>query len=68
MANIIKRIGNKMRERIRELQEEISRLEDLMETQNLLREIWDELGPYTPHISNELRYKLQKHFYFDDSE
>lgn len=57
-----------MNERIRELQSEIARLESQMETEELLEDIWLELGPYTPHISEKLRYKLQDHFNFDDSE
>jgi len=57
-----------MNERIKELQEEINKLEKQMEDEKLLEAIWLELGPYTPHLSNELRYKLQDHFGFDDSE
>ena len=57
-----------MNERIKELQAEIDRLEKQMESEKLLQEIWLELGPYTPHLSKELRYKLQDHFKFDDSE
>ena len=54
--------------RTQELKAEIERLEKQVEAEELLQEIWLELGPYTPHISNELRYKLQDHFCFDDSE
>lgn len=54
--------------RIGELQAEIDRLEGFMAAEKLLQEIWLELGPYTPHLSNKLRHKLQDHFNFDDSE
>lgn len=57
-----------MNERIRELQSEIDHLTKQMESEKLLQEVWLELGPYTPHISKELRYRLQDHFNFDDSE
>ena len=57
-----------MNERIRELQAEIDKLEKSIKYESLLEAIWLELGPYTPHLSNELRYKLQDYFYFDDSE
>ena len=57
-----------MNERIRELQAEIDRLEKQMESEKLLQEIWLELGPYTPHLPDKLRYKLQDHFGFNDSE
>lgn len=54
--------------RIEELKEELALLEKQQEAENLLQEIWLELGPYTPHLPNELRYKLQDYFKFDDSE
>ena len=57
-----------MNDRIRQLQKKIKRLEKQVQTEELLQAVWLELGPYTPHISNELRYKLQDYFGFDDSE
>ena len=57
-----------MNERIKELQAEINRLEKQMQSETLLHKIWIELGPYTEHLSNDLRHKLQDHFNFDDSE
>ena len=57
-----------MNERIKELQAEINRLEKQMQSEILLHKIWIELGPYTEHLSTDLRHKLQDHFNFDDSE
>jgi hypothetical protein len=57
-----------MNERIQELQKEIYQIEKQLEKEKLLEEIWLELGPYTPHLSNELRHRLQDYFNFDDSE
>jgi leucyl-tRNA synthetase len=45
-----------MNERIQELQKEIYQIEKQLE------EIWLELGPYTPHLSNELRHRLIRMF------
>jgi CDP-diglyceride synthetase len=36
--------------------------------ESLLEDIWNELGPYTNALSNDLRYRLQDYFGFDDSE
>jgi|LakMenEpi03Aug12_release.lakeMendotaPanAssembly.Ray.scaffolds.fasta_scaffold3500737_2 hypothetical protein len=57
-----------MNKRIKELKEEISKLEKQLKYEQLLQEIWLELGPYTNHLSRDLRHKLQDHFGFDDSE
>ena len=57
-----------MNERIRELQAEITRLEEQMQSETLLHKIWIELGPYTAHLSQDLLRELQDHFNFDDSE
>jgi hypothetical protein len=57
-----------IREKIQVLQSQIDELEASKEAIELLQEIWLELGPYTPHLSNDLRYKLQDFFKFDDSE
>jgi len=57
-----------MNARIQELQKEIYQIEKQLEKEKLLEEIWLELGPYTPHLSNELRHRLQDYFNFDDSE
>ena len=57
-----------MNERVKELQRQIDALEKQIKADNLLRDIWVELGPYTPHLTNDLRYRLQDHFEFDDSE
>ena len=57
-----------MNDRIRELQKEINQIEKQLEKEKLLEEIWWELGPYTSHLSNELRHRLQDYFNFDDSE
>jgi hypothetical protein len=54
--------------RIEELKNEIAVLEKQVEAETLLEAVWNELGPYTPHLSTELRYKLQDFFKFDDSE
>jgi hypothetical protein len=57
-----------MNKRIKELKEEISKLQKQLKSEQLLQEIWLELGPYTNHLSRDLRHKLQDHFGFDDSE
>ena len=57
-----------VKSQIEKLREQIQELEDQLTAQELLEAIWLELGPYTPHLSKELRYKLQDHFNFDDSE
>lgn len=57
-----------MNPRIQYLKQEIKRLQGQLESEELLEEIWIELGPYTPHLSLELLRKLQNHFDFDDSE
>ena len=57
-----------MNDRIDKLRAEIAELEMRMEAEELLQAVWLELGPYTPHLTRELRYKLQDHFKFDDSE
>lgn len=46
----------------------IDALASAQEAHELLREIWLYLGPYTEHLSPELRTKLQTYFSFDDSE
>lgn len=55
-------------ERIKILKDEIEKLQESVTSQELLTEVWHELGPYTPHLTKELRFKLQDHFEFDDSE
>lgn len=57
-----------MKNRIEELKNQIALLEKQMEAETLLLAVWTELGPYTPHLSTELRHKLQDFFNFDDSE
>jgi hypothetical protein len=56
------------RERIKELNDEISKLQKQLDVEELLQELWNELGPYSDALSNGLRYKLQDYFGFDDSE
>jgi hypothetical protein len=58
----------KIHQRIEELQAEIDSLQEHLETEKLLEAVWLELGPYTGALSNGLRFKLQDHFGFDDSE
>lgn len=55
-------------EKIIELQLQIEKLVKEQEYAFLLNDIWLELGPYTPHLSTELRYRMQDLFQFDDSE
>lgn len=55
-------------EQIDKLKQQLHALEDQKEREGLLEDIWCELGPYTPHLSNSLRYRLQAYFNFDDSE
>jgi hypothetical protein len=55
-------------QRMEELTQELNDLKKIGQAEDLLTEVWHELGPYTPHISRELRYKLQDFFGFDDSE
>lgn len=53
---------------IAELEAQLEILRKQQDAHELLEAIWQELGPYTSHISNDLRYKLQDYFRFDDSE
>ena len=46
----------------------LKEINELKSAQNLLEEIWLEVGPYGREISDALRYKLQDFFNFDDSE
>ena len=57
-----------MNQRLEKLRAEVKELEDRVAAEELLQAIWLELGPYTNALTNELRYKLQDHFDFDDSE
>ena len=57
-----------MNKRIEKLQQEIDQLNEQLKSEELLQEIWIELGPYTSHLSSELLLKLHNHFDFDDSE
>lgn len=57
-----------MNNKIKELENEIFVLQRQVDNENLLRDIWLELGPYTNALSNDLRYRLQAYFNFDDSE
>jgi len=50
------------------LEQQLADIEDQLEQDRLLCDIWLELGPYTPHLSNNLRSRLQNYFKFDDSE
>jgi hypothetical protein len=50
------------------LKEKLYVLEQISTHQTLLEDIWNELGPYAPALTNKLQYRLQKHFNFDDSE
>jgi hypothetical protein len=59
---------DKHRAHIAALQNQIELLEYEVKEAQLLRDIWHELGPYSDALSNELRYRLQDHFEFDDSE
>lgn len=54
--------------RIDQLQAKIDRLEKQLESEKLLYDIYLELGPYSPHLSEKLLIRLQRHFDFDDSE
>lgn len=55
-------------DRIKELNAEIEKLQKQVEAEELLQDIWYELGPYTDALSNPLRRKLQEYFGHDDSE
>lgn len=50
------------------LENEIDRLTKQAEGFKLLRDIYLELGPYTPHLPWELKHRMQVYFNFDDSE
>lgn len=56
------------RERIRELNDEIDKLQRQLEGEELLRDLWYELGPYTDALSMPLRRKFADYFEHDDSE
>lgn len=53
---------------ITELEAQLAALREQASAEELLEAVWNELGPYTEHLSTELRYKLQDYFKFDDSE
>jgi hypothetical protein len=53
---------------IAELKEQLYVFEQFSTHQTLLEDIWNELGPYAPTLTTELRHRLQKHFNFADSE
>lgn len=62
-------VSREIREQaIAQLEEQIAALRKVDEAERLLEEVWLELGPYTAHLSKDLRYKLQDYFKFDDSE
>ena len=50
------------------LENEIDRLTKQAEGFKLLRDIYLELGPYTPHLTWGLKHRMQAYFNFDDSE
>ena len=54
--------------RIAYLEQEIERLEHQLASEEILEKVWIELGPYTPHLSQDLLLELRQHFDFDDSE
>lgn len=44
-------------------------IENLRRAQELLEEVWREIGPYgNDPVSDKTRYKMQDFFGFDDSE
>jgi hypothetical protein len=51
-----------------ELRNFVAEIENLQRAKDLLYSVWVELGPYTPHVSIELKNKLQSYHDFDDSE
>jgi hypothetical protein len=54
--------------RIRELNDQIDKLQKALEGEELLRDLWYELGPYTDALSMPLRSKFRDYFEHDDSE
>lgn len=53
---------------IRTLELQLAALKREAAAEELLKEVWAELGPYSQELSIGLRYKLQDFFQFDDSE
>lgn len=53
---------------IRALELQLAALKREAAAEELLMEVWTELGPYSQELSIGLRYKLQDFFQFDDSE
>ena len=57
-----------MTKQLAQLQQQLEQLQRQIETEELLTEIWLELGAYTDHLTPELRRRLRDHFEFDLSE
>lgn len=53
---------------IADLEDQLAALRKEATAEELLEAVWDELGPYTEHLSTALRHRLQDYFKFDDSE
>lgn len=53
---------------IRALEMQLAALRREAAAEQLLQEVWIELGPYTQALSTDLRHRLQDFFEFDDSE
>lgn len=54
--------------RLDRLRDQIDNLERQIKTEELLEDIWLELGPYTNALPEKLQVRLQEYFGFDDSE
>ncbi len=68
MSSKPSRRKSEAQERKKSLEEQLARAKADLQRESLLERVWIELGPYTPHLSRELRHELQDYFGFDDSE
>lgn len=53
---------------LKNLNKLLGEIEILAKAQELLDEVWIELGPYNAVLSDELTHKLRDYFHHDDSE
>ncbi len=64
----MKSFNTKLNQMQSDLIDQLHVINHMKDTENLLEEIWLELGPYSNAISTDLRYRLQDYFGFDDNE
>ena len=50
------------------LKQLLEEIEKLKQSEELLEQIWSELGPYSTQLPDSLMNNIRKYFKFDDSE